>query len=393
MSDRKRRKTVEAPGPLWDKKGTRVPDPRPLPRPPVGANRMTRTAFLAAFTLGICYALPASAADLVPAQLDIIKGHHDSIQSVAFTPKGDHVVSVAYKEIILWDLVDPAKSQVFNAFQANEYTWGTPRVRADGQYIAIPGTYYVNANDITYPVSIRLYQVEITPDKGARILAAGEVGRTQADDFEHDTMTDVAFSPTDSRLAGVRYNSAKKKYVLGLYDQISRVTNNDAVFTSDVSFKVAFLTDGKTIVTADAKGKLMLWKFAKPSGGPYDVSKSAVNDLAVSPDGKTLAVACDDKTVKVWDLEKNEVKHTLTGHTEPVLCVSFSKDGKYLASGGKDHDVKLWDAANGKELATGRGHVNNVTCVAFSPNGKGLVTGGADKEIHLWDLEKTLKGK
>jgi WD40 repeat protein len=357
---------------------------------------MTRTRLLAAFVLGTGFALTAPAADVKP--VDVLKGHHEPVQGVAFTRDGDHVVSVAYKEIILWDLNDRAKSLVFTGFQPNEYAWGTPRISADGRFVAVGGTYYVNSNTITYPCSIRLFEIgerdrfdKFTYDK---ILPHGEVGVTAADDYEHDTFSEIAFAPASLRLAAVRYNAVKKKYVLGLYDGDSRQTNNDAVYTSDSPLKIVYTPDGNTLVSADAKGKVILWKTTNATQrASHEVGKGAINDLAVSPNSKTLATAGDDKTVRLWDLDKGEEKHALAGHTEAVLCVAYSRDGKYLASGGKDHNVKLWDPATGKELATIEAHLNSVACLAFSPDGKYLVTGGADREIRLWDVAQALKAK
>jgi WD40 repeat protein len=67
--------------------------------------------------------------------------------------------------------------------------------------------------------------------------------------------------------------------------------------------------------------------------------------VSFSPDGKTLATGSEDKTIKLWNLEKekeNDIR-TLRGHTDIVLSVSFSPDGKTLASGSGDRTVKLWN--------------------------------------------------
>src|SRR5205823_155659 len=65
---------------------------------------------------------------------------------------------------------------------------------------------------------------------------------------------------------------------------------------------------------------------------------------------------------------------TLQGHSKAVLSVAFSPDGKTLASASADHTIKLWDVASAKVRATLQ-HTRQVLCVAFSPDGKTLASG------------------
>jgi len=69
-----------------------------------------------------------------------------------------------------------------------------------------------------------------------------------------------------------------------------------------------------------------------------------VEDVAFSPDGRTLASASDDNTLRLWDVHTDkQLGQPLRGHTDAVESVAFSPDGRTLASAGADRTVRLWE--------------------------------------------------
>ncbi|WP_407892402.1 AAA family ATPase, partial [Scytonema sp. NUACC26] len=108
-----------------------------------------------------------------------------------------------------------------------------------------------------------------------------------------------------------------------------------------------------------------------------------VYGVSFSLDGKTIASASDDNTVKLWNTTGRELK-TLKGHSAYVLSVSFSPDGKTIASASGDNTVKLWDTT-GRELKTLKGHSDEVYGVSFSPDGKTIASASDDNTVKLWD--------
>ncbi|MFN6484478.1 caspase family protein [Nostoc sp. DedQUE02] len=116
----------------------------------------------------------------------------------------------------------------------------------------------------------------------------------------------------------------------------------------------------------------------------------AVYSVAFSPDGKTIASASLDKTVKVWDAATAKEITTFKGHSDAVYSVAFSPDGKTIASASLDKTVKVWDAATAKEITTFKGHSSGVNSVAFSPDGKTIASASFDNTVKVWQYLNNL---
>ncbi|MTK05171.1 AAA family ATPase [Micromonospora sp. CP22] len=171
------------------------------------------------------------------------------------------------------------------------------------------------------------------------------------------------------------------------------------VSPDEFSSTVSYTPDSRTLAVAHGRsGTVQLWNVANPAhaaavGPPLRAHAMQIEAMTFNPDGRLLATASRDQTVRVWDMRNPANPRalvTLGDFGGYVYGVAFSPDGRLLAAASADRTVRLFNVADPNRItplggpAIALGHY--AYFAAFSPDSRTLATGGGDSTIRLFDL-------
>ena len=306
--------------------------------------------------------------------------HPDGALSVAFDPAGARLATAAADQRVrIWD----ATSHDLVA------TFGTAGRPVDLVYAA-DGTLAVRTS----------HHVEVRD----------RAGRLQVSIPTRYATHDLAFSPDSALLAiavGPDLAEGEGEGEIVVWSVPGRAVQATLPTGQSTPYALAFTPDGDTLIASvtDNTGgddsaprqasQLRTWRTADLAQvSTRDIGAYQPLDLAVSPDGRTLALAGNNNAVEFRSVDGFGVTRTSPPLPGRVHAIAYAPDGRTLASATRDGVVRLWRtdgpaAPDGTTPAVAAltGHVDPVFAVAFAPDGRVLASASADATVALWQLE------
>ena len=342
---------------------------------------------------------------LTKAGAEIYAGHSGRVIDAAFNAAGDFITLDSTPQIRYWDQVTHQPILTWNL--KKELAAKKATLSSNGQLVAVS----VGDEVIVLDVQTReqRFRIDVDPGKQLKMMFSQDCKILVTND-PHMRWWDTAdgrllgakklrrqheidkLSISHDGLIAVRFRTdigPADFYQLDLTDkQAARVR----VQARSLAFNaLEFFPDGRHFVLGlRGSGGLSLYDARSYRHVTTTSSDSAqIFTIGFSSDGKKVACAAKDGTIKVWSLTQKENKFeferigSLKGHQGAISKIFFSPDNQRIVSCGTDGTARIWDlnrsASNSYSLESSQSAINT-----YSPDGL-LIAGAADGRIDFWD--------
>lgn len=301
--------------------------------------------------------------------------HKKPINTVAFTPDGDYVLSGSEDNTVkLWEL---ATGRTLSTLQghSNAVTWVA--IVPDGKrVISASADHTLKVWEIASGRTLYTLQGHSASVTGVAVTANGQWAVSSSQDHMLKVWD----------LASGRVLRTLETHHNGLTTVTVTLDGQRAIAGSYASVRVWELTSDQKAWTLESPGCQVILRdhddptlrVELPASHPYGWVKA----VTLAPDERWVLSACEDKTLKLWDLKYGRAVRTLEGHSKSVNGVAVTGDGQCAVSASDDFTLKLWELESGKSIATFTGDCPFLCC-ATAPDRAVVASGDQSGRLHI----------
>jgi WD40 repeat protein/uncharacterized caspase-like protein/energy-coupling factor transporter ATP-binding protein EcfA2 len=290
-------------------------------------------------------------------EVNRLEGHTDMVQTIAFSPDGNFLVSGGRDNIVkVWS----KEGKLLKTLTGHQGFVSEVAFSSDGQWFATA------SRDGT----IKFWDLG---GNCLRTFVAHSLG-----------VVSFTFSPTRQQLV-----SSGRDGTIKFWDYQGRLLKTVKAHKSMI-WKIVFSPDGTLLASASADGSIKFWtpngKFLKTLTG----HKGIVTTLTFSPDSKQIVSSGADKTLRFWSREGKPL-HPPQVFEKDVVSPQFTSDGRYLIfSADNSGDIRVRNLGTGLENIMS-GHTAYVRSLIVSPDNRYLVSASEDHTIHTWNVHSNFQ--
>jgi WD40 repeat protein len=334
---------------------------------------LSRELLLLVVSLGAGGYLAGSMMDGDPAEeasRTSLRGHENLLESVIYAPDGQMLISCGWdKRVKMWNVREkqPGWGREVESLPLGWHVFGIA-MTPDGKHLAAGGVGGFRVWSWTDRVGWELMAEET--GTGRRCVAAAPDCRTLA-------------------IGGI-------DRTVRLWDIVTRKETRLLGTLADELRAVEFSPDGAFLAASTFRGDFQLWDLKSGSElRTFEIGPDLVQSFTFAPDNRTLAVARwgdRSKDLILWDFRsRTERLRFAENRQDGSNVLAISPNGRVLASADKDRSIRIWDMETGALKAALHEGVGWVKTLAFSPDGSRIAFGGQSGIVQFRKLDRDSK--